>query len=72
MAGDMNAATREVLFNRSFVVLIIAVIPWRYAWRRDCQDARRRVAVNAARSFPRRHQFPDAMPRRVSTAELIT
>ena len=34
VSGDMNAATREVLFNCSFVVLIIAVIPWRYAWRR--------------------------------------
>jgi hypothetical protein len=34
MAGDMNAETREVLFNCSYVVLIIAVIPWRYAWRR--------------------------------------
>jgi hypothetical protein len=33
MAGDMNAAAREVLINCSFVVLI-AVIPWRYAWRR--------------------------------------
>ena len=34
MAGDMDAAAREVLFNCSFVVVIIAVIPWRYAWRR--------------------------------------
>ncbi len=34
VSGDMNAATREVLINCSFVVLIIAVIPWRYAWRR--------------------------------------
>lgn len=34
MAGDMNAATREVLINCSFVVFIIAVIPWRYARRR--------------------------------------
>ncbi len=33
MAGDMDAETREVLFNCSFVVLIIAVIPWRYVWR---------------------------------------
>ena len=29
VSGDMNAATREVLFSCSFVVLIIAVIPWR-------------------------------------------
>jgi hypothetical protein len=34
VSGDMNAAAREVLFNCSFVVLIIAVIPWRYVWRR--------------------------------------
>jgi hypothetical protein len=31
--GDMNAATWEVLFNCSFVVVIIAVIPWGYVWR---------------------------------------
>jgi hypothetical protein len=29
----MNAASREVLFNCSLVV-IIAVIPWGYVWRR--------------------------------------
>jgi hypothetical protein len=34
VSGDINAATREVLFNCSFVVIIIAVIPWGYAWRR--------------------------------------
>ena len=34
VADDLNAATREVLFNCSFVVIIIAVIPWRYVWRR--------------------------------------
>jgi hypothetical protein len=34
MAGDMDAAARKVLINCSFVVLIITVIPWRYAWRR--------------------------------------
>jgi len=34
VSGDMNAETREVLFNCSFVVVIIAVIPWGYAWRR--------------------------------------
>jgi hypothetical protein len=34
VSDDMNAATREVLFNCSFVVIIIAVIPWGYAWRR--------------------------------------
>ncbi len=34
VADDMNTATREVLFSCSFVVIIIAVIPWRYVWRR--------------------------------------
>jgi hypothetical protein len=34
VAHDMNAATRAVLFNCSFVIVIIAVIPWGYAWRR--------------------------------------
>ncbi len=34
VAGDMSATTREVLFSCSFVVVIIAVIPWGYAWRR--------------------------------------
>ncbi len=34
VSGDMDAAAREVLINCSFVVLIIAVIPWRYVWRR--------------------------------------
>ena len=34
VADDMSAATRDVLFSCSFVVIIIAVIPWRYAWRR--------------------------------------
>jgi hypothetical protein len=34
VSDDMNAATREVLFSCSFVVIILAVIPWRYAWRR--------------------------------------
>lgn len=34
VAGDMNAAARELLFSCSFVVVIVAVVPWRYAWRR--------------------------------------
>jgi hypothetical protein len=34
VSDDMNAATSEVLFSCSFVVIILAVIPWRYAWRR--------------------------------------
>jgi hypothetical protein len=32
--ADIDAATSGVLFNCSFVVVILAVIPWRYAWRR--------------------------------------
>ena len=34
VAGDIDAATSDLLFNCSFVVVILAVIPWRYAWRR--------------------------------------
>jgi hypothetical protein len=34
VADDINAATREVLVNCSLVVIIIAVIPWPYVWRR--------------------------------------
>jgi hypothetical protein len=34
VSNDLNAAAREVLFNCSFVVVILAVIPWRYTWRR--------------------------------------
>jgi hypothetical protein len=33
IAGDLDAATTTVLVNCSFVVVIVAVIPWRYAWR---------------------------------------
>ena len=34
ISGDMNAETSAVLFNCSFVVVIVAVIPWGYVWRR--------------------------------------
>jgi hypothetical protein len=34
VSGDMNAATRDLLFRCSFVLVILAVIPWRYAWKR--------------------------------------
>jgi hypothetical protein len=34
VSGDMTAATQDVLINCSLVVIIIAVTPWRYAWRR--------------------------------------
>jgi hypothetical protein len=33
VAGDMDAATVELAFSCSFVVLIVAVIPWRYTWQ---------------------------------------
>ena len=32
VSGDLDAATSDVLFNCSFVVIILAVIPWRYVW----------------------------------------
>jgi hypothetical protein len=34
VSHDMNSATSEVLLNCSFVVVILAVIPWRHTWRR--------------------------------------
>ncbi|WP_091124386.1 hypothetical protein [Nocardioides terrae] len=34
IAGDLDAATTTVLVNCSLVVVIAAVVPWRYAWRR--------------------------------------
>jgi hypothetical protein len=34
VADDIDAATRALLFNCSLVVIIIAVTPWRYVWRR--------------------------------------
>ncbi len=32
-AGDLDAATQEVLVACSLVVVILAVTPWRYVWR---------------------------------------
>jgi hypothetical protein len=32
-AGEMDAATREVMVNCLLVVVILAVVPWRYVWR---------------------------------------
>jgi hypothetical protein len=34
VSGDMSPQASSVLFNCSFVVLVAAVIPWSYAWRR--------------------------------------
>ena len=31
--GDLDAATADVVANCSLVVVILAVIPWRYVWR---------------------------------------
>jgi hypothetical protein len=33
VSHDLNTEGRKLLFNCSFVVVIIAVIPWRYAWK---------------------------------------
>ena len=33
LSGDLSAAMTQVLINCSLVVVIIAVIPWRYVWR---------------------------------------
>jgi hypothetical protein len=38
IAGDLDAATTTVLVNCFFVVVIAAVIPWRYAWRRYMRE----------------------------------
>lgn len=32
IAGDLDAATADTLANCSLVVVIIAVVPWRFAW----------------------------------------
>jgi hypothetical protein len=34
VAGDLNDETSSILFSCSFIVVIVAVIPWRYAWNR--------------------------------------
>ena len=31
--GNVDTATADIVFNCYFVVLILAVIPWRYVWR---------------------------------------
>jgi hypothetical protein len=33
-AGDVDRALGEMMFNCSLVVVILAVVPWRYVWRR--------------------------------------
>jgi hypothetical protein len=39
LAGDLDPATSQVLVNCSLVVLIIAVTPWGYVWRRYVRAA---------------------------------
>ena len=34
VADDIDVATRDVLFNCSLVVIVVAVIPWRYVGKR--------------------------------------
>lgn len=34
VANDLNVEGHSVLFSCSFIVVIAAVIPWRYTWRR--------------------------------------
>ncbi|ALO67046.1 hypothetical protein AS189_11750 [Arthrobacter alpinus] len=34
LAGDVDNATGAVIFNCSLVVIILAVVPWRYVWQR--------------------------------------
>lgn len=33
VAGDVDAATADIVVNCSLVVVILAVTPWRYVWR---------------------------------------
>jgi hypothetical protein len=37
--GSLDAGTTETVFSCSLVVLILAVIPWRYVWRHFVGDA---------------------------------
>jgi hypothetical protein len=34
LAGEVDQAMSEVIFNCSFDVVILAVVPWRYVWQR--------------------------------------
>jgi hypothetical protein len=34
LAGDVDQAMSDVVASCSIVVLILAVIPWRYVWQR--------------------------------------
>lgn len=39
LAGDLDGATAEVAVNCAFVVVILAVVPWRQVWRRYVLEA---------------------------------
>ena len=34
LAGEVDQAMSQVIFNCSFDVIILAVVPWRYVWQR--------------------------------------
>ena len=34
LAGEVDQAMSEAIFNCSLVVVIVAVVPWRYVWQR--------------------------------------
>jgi hypothetical protein len=34
VAGDVDAAMHQVIVNCSIVVIVLAVVPWRYVWQR--------------------------------------
>jgi hypothetical protein len=34
VAGEVDQAMSETIFDCSFVLIIMAVVPWRYAWQR--------------------------------------
>jgi hypothetical protein len=37
--GDLDPATSQTMVNCSLVVVILAVIPWRYVWRHHVRAA---------------------------------
>lgn len=39
VSGEMSTRTAEVLFSCYFVIVIIAVIPWGYVWKRFARTA---------------------------------
>jgi hypothetical protein len=61
-AGDVEEATQEVIFSCSLVVIVLAVVPWRYVWQQY---------VTA--KGHRRRWLPCPMPRASApTAAIIT